>query len=211
MKAVHSLSVVLLSSVLVSMFPAYSQAQKAAESLKTFTAPDGTFSFRHSGELTDCLSKPGQNPPKNCVAYFPMCSSDAQGITVIACLAYPRNKYTNTEEFEAATFSVGIAKAETEKECIEPSGDGHQRQQTAVSAHGVTFRASEGGEGHMSQSHSWRVYNTFHNGKCYHLAVEWAMANPGVFDPPAKEITKEGWADIDRQLEEPRKSFRFLK
>jgi hypothetical protein len=55
------------------------------------------------------------------------------------------------------------------------------------------------------------VYNTFHNGKCYLLDLEWAMANPGNFDPPAKEITKEGWADIDQQLEEPRRSFRFLK
>jgi hypothetical protein len=206
------LSAAVLSGMLApALFPSYSKAQRSADSFKTFTAPDGTFSFRYSSELTDCSSKPGQVLPENCMAYFPMCSREDQDVRVITCFAYPRNKYTNTGAFEAAMFSVNVSEVETEKECVEPSDQDHKPRKTAASTHGVSFSVFEGAEGRMSQSHTWRVYSAFHNGKCYHLALDWAMANSQAFDPPAKQITKEGWADIERRLEEPRRSFRFLK
>ncbi len=113
------LSVAVLSALLAPvLFPSHSWAQKAYGSSKTFTAPDGAFTFRYSSELTDCSSKPDEILPKNCMAYFPVCGGETYDLELIACLAYPRNKYTETSAFEAATFSVGAVKAKTEKACL---------------------------------------------------------------------------------------------
>jgi hypothetical protein len=152
------LSAVVLSGLLVAVpYHSCSEAQQAADSLRTFTAPDGTFSFRYSSELTDYSSKPSEAQPDNCMAYFPMCSGEVKDAAVIACFAYPRNKYTNTGAFEAATFSVSVSEAEAEKECRELSGEDHRPRKTAESTQGVSFSVFEGDEGRMNQSHSWRI------------------------------------------------------
>ncbi len=190
-------------------------AQKGKDSLQTFTAPDGTFSFRYSRELIDCQPKgqEAQGPPKNCAAYFPVCGGETYDLTRIACFAYPRNKWSETGAFEAATFSVGVVgKIATEKDCLAvPSDHDFHAKGAATSKYGVSFSVFEAGEGAMNQSGSWRVYRAFHGGKCYQLDFDSAMANPQVFDPPANQLSSEGWNDINRKLEEPRMSFRFLK
>jgi hypothetical protein len=90
-----------------------SWAQHPADPLKTFTAPDGSFSFRYSSQLIQCQQNKQADggytwiPTENCAAYFPVCDDEvAQESTAIACFAYPKNTFTNSEVFEAATFSV---------------------------------------------------------------------------------------------------------
>lgn len=98
-----------------------SWAQSHTEALKTFTAPSGAFSFNYSNQLIRCAKNPrGENiwdPAENCSADHPTCDDDAgQRQTSIACFAYPRNKFTNTRAFEAATFSVEVVDDRTTAE-----------------------------------------------------------------------------------------------
>lgn len=89
---------------------------KAQNCTKTFNDPDGAFSF-HADSLIHCEQrKQGDDEgyywsPENCSASHPVCDDllGTQGPqTSIACFAYPRNSFTNTPAFEAATFSVEI-------------------------------------------------------------------------------------------------------
>lgn len=107
------ISALLLSVVFFVASSSPSWAQHPAETLKIFTAPDGAFSLRYSSELIQCQQKKQADggytwiPTENCAAYFPVCDDEvAQESTAIACFAYPRNKFTNSKVFEAATFSV---------------------------------------------------------------------------------------------------------
>jgi hypothetical protein len=200
----------------VALFTSGGFGQAAPDRLLTFTDPDQAFSFRYSPDLIECVHKGVKidAPAENCSAYFPVCGGEMNDdATVIACLAYPKNKYTDTGVFEAATFSIEIlSKIKGKSACLSELPDTDFKQKKpATSDHGVSFRVFEGGEGGMNQSGDWLVYRTFHLGTCYQLEFDSAMANSGVFDPPAAEITKEGWNDITQKLEQPRKSFCLLK
>jgi hypothetical protein len=146
--------------------------------------------------------------------YFPGCDGEgSQGSTPIACFAYPRNKYTNTGVFEAATFSVEVInQIATEKDCLAgPPDRNFKRRDTTATIHGVPFAVFEFGDAGMSQGVSGRVYRASHRGKCYQMGINVATANAQTFDPPARDVTKNDWHEVNSRLEQARDSFQFLK
>jgi hypothetical protein len=210
----HAAVLALVSCYL--MVPPLSWAQTHTEPLKTFTAPDGAFSFRYSNQLIRCERDPRNNPlwdpPQNCNAYHPTCDDLAdltgKGQTSIACFAYPRNEHTDTKAFEAATFSVEVVDDHTTaKSCLAGPGLEVDKHGTTT-IHGVSYAFFEFGEGGMNQGVYVELYRTFHNGKCYQLGVDEAAAAAEVFDPPAQQ---PDWREVEGTLGQARKSFRFLK
>lgn len=209
----------LLSALLLMVSAASSWAQ-SRDLPKTFASTDGVFSFRYSRQLIQCQQKKQASgdgyywiPAENCAAYHPVCDGKTgEDNTAITCIAYPRNRFTNTSAFEAATFSVEIVnQIATAQGCLAGPADQMFSARPAVRIHGVSFAVFEFGEGGMNQSVSGEVYRTFHRGRCYQLGINVAMANPGVFDPPARELTKGDRREVKSQLEQARDSFRFIK
>jgi hypothetical protein len=188
--------------------------------LETFTAPDGTFTFRYSNLLIHCQQKAQGTgdgyywtPTDTCAAYHPVCDGEAgQDSTAVACFAYPRNKFTNTGAFDAATFSVEIVNlVVTEKGCLSGPADQIFVPRRHLTIHGVSFAVFEFGEAGMNQSVSGHVYRTFHLGKCYQMGINVATASAQFFDPPERDLTKADWAEVNGRLERARDSFRFTK
>ncbi|MGP0020057.1 MAG: hypothetical protein ACLPHP_15910 [Candidatus Sulfotelmatobacter sp.] len=205
----------LVSALHLIAGAAKSQAQDSGP-LQTFTAPDGTFSFRYPSLLIHCQQKAqgySWTPAETCAAYHPVCDEEAsQESTAIACFAYPRNKFTNTGAFEAATFSVEIVnQAVTEKDCLSGPADQIFIPRPHLTIHGVSFAVFEFGEGGMNQSVGGHMYRTFHRGTCYQMGINVATASAQVFDPPERELTKADWAEVNGRLQQARDSFRFLK
>jgi hypothetical protein len=217
--AYAGISTLVLSVVFFAASSATSWAQPPADPLKTFTAPDGSFSFRYSSQLIQCQQKKQADggyswiPAENCAAYFPVCDDEVgQESTAIACFAYPKNRFTNSEVFEAATFSVEtMDRITTEKDCLSAPPDKIFVGRSGVKIQGAAFAAFEFGEGGMSQSVGGQIYRTFHGGRCYQLGINEATASAQAFDPPARELTKSDWRQVEGGLEQARDSFRFLK
>jgi hypothetical protein len=184
------------------------------DSSTTFTSPDGAFTFRHSNELIRC-EKNGSSwhPPESCVAYLPVCDEDL-GVNQksIACFAYPRNRFTNTKAFAAATFSVEVLnQIATEKDCLASPSNASKQRPNPAKIQGVSFAVFDVNDSAMNQSLNGHVYRTFHQGKCYQLGINVATANPDVFNPPARILTNDDLQEINRLLEQARDSFQFLK
>lgn len=192
-------------------------AATAQPALKTFVSPDHNFQFNYSDILMVCQKQgAGENstwvPAKNCAAYHPVCDAETpESYNAIACLAYPKNKFTDTDAFEAATFSVEILSGSTAESCRAKPADGLFEARDPILIHGVSFAAFEFGEGGMNQAVSGTMYRTFHAGKCYQLGINVATANADVFDPPAREMSKSDWNEVNGRLEQARDSFEFLK
>jgi len=210
----------LFGALFLGVCATTSWAQRPREQEKKFTAPDGTFAFRYPNLLIQCeLKKQGSGdgyfwtPPENCAAYHPVCDGDTgEDSTAIACFAYPRNRYTDSAAFEAATFSVEtVDRVLTKKGCLSGPADQIFVPRSPVTIHGVSFAVFDFGEGGMSQSVGGSIYRTFHQGKCYQMGINVATASAQAFDPPAREITKRDWHKINGRLEQARDSFRFLK
>lgn len=185
-------------------------AQGPTHPLRTYTAPDGAFAFRYSDQLLNCEQNPGQN----CSAYHSVCDgSVGQDQTSMVCFAYPRNNYTNTQAFEAATFSIEVINhGARDKDCLAmPSEQAYLTRRGNRTIRGVLFVVYEFVEGGMNQRVDGVVYRTFHRGKCYQLGINVATANAGVFDPPVREFTKNDRHEVNRRLEQARDSFQFLK
>jgi hypothetical protein len=199
----------IVALLLISVGPA-SWGQRPKHSLKTFTAPDGTFQFTYSSILTQCKLQPQRSgdgyywAQPECSAYIPLC----EGVPdqPIACIAYPHNRYTNSDTFDGATFSVEET-GENERDCLNPP-DTNAKE---IVIRGVKFRAFESADVAMNRARDARGYATFHHGKCYNLGITVVTTNAQVFDPPAKELTKKQWDEVNRRLEQARDSFRFLK
>lgn len=215
-----AISALLLSFVFFVASSSRSWGQHPADSVKTFPAPDGSFSFRYSIQLIQCQQKKqdvGDGylwvPTENCAAYFPVCDGEvAQESTAISCFAYPRNKFTNSDAFEAATFSVEtMDRITTEKDCLSGPPDQIFVGQSRVKIQGAAFAAFEFGEAGMSQGVDRHIYRAFHSRKCYQLGINEATASAQTFDPPARELTKDDWRQVEGRLEQARDSFQFLK
>jgi len=192
-------------------FAAQSAPPKPA--LKTLTSPDGTYRLSYPDILVRCLVQPQKNSwsPQTCMSYFPVCEPVDDQFTT-ACLAYPRNKHTETEAFGAAALSVGEIKAASEKDCFSGTEDVQPDDAHPMAAiRGVLFRVFKISSAGMNKSFDATLYRTFHGSKCYQLGVAVASTNAEVFDPPARELTKEDMADINGRLEQARDSFEFLK
>jgi hypothetical protein len=195
------------------------QNPQPANPLKIFTAPDGTFQFQYSDALIVCEARRQESggylwvPAEHCMAYHPVCDAlTPEQYEAIACLAYPRNKFTASPAFEAATFSVEIIKeVPTAKACaVRPDGDTFTLQ-PPIKIQGVSFTVFKLGEWGMSQNTTGTLYRTFHNGQCYQLGINDGRSTAWADTPPWRDMTEHDWTEINRVLEQARDSFRFLK
>ena len=143
------------------------------------------------------------------MAYHPVCDElfrTPGSQTAVACFAYPRNSFTNTPVFEAATFSVEIVDHRaTRKSCLTADPDVDEERSETTTINGVSFAVFRFEEGGMNQSVEGHAYRAFRNGKCYQLGINQASA---VFDPSVRE---PDWNQVKHTLEQALKSFRFLK
>jgi hypothetical protein len=196
--------------------PPLSWAQGRAEGLKTFTAPDGAFSFRYANLLTHCAKdQQGDWSPENC---FDLVCDDvvaqAEGdLKSIACFAYPRNKFTHSPAFLASTFSVEVVNdGATEKSCLAPKiSDLFEERAGTTTIHGVSFAVISFSTVGMGSGVDGRVYRTLHRGRCYQLGINDRRQSVQDFDPPVSDLTDADDREINARLEQARKSFRFLK
>lgn len=187
---------------------------------KTFTAPNGAFSFNYWEGLIHCERKnqgvgDWYRVDEMCGSYQGVCDdligSEELQIS-IACFAYPRNQFTNTQAFEAATFSIEtLDDRKTEKTCLvtEPV-EGDEKTGT-IRINGSVFTFSDFGAGGGNSGTVGRVYRTFHGGKCYQLGINEGTAQSQVFDPPASPLSDSDEKEINGRLEQALKSFKFLK
>jgi hypothetical protein len=114
--------------------------------------------------------------------------------------------------FEAATFSLEtMDRITTEKDCLSGPPDEIFVGRSSVKIQRTAFAAFEFGDGRMSQAVGGHIYRAFHGGKCYQLGINQATASAQTFDPPARELTKGDWLQVEYGLEQARDSFRFLK
>ena len=187
--------------------------------MRIFDSADGTFRFSYPQLLIHCEQRPqgaggGQYwIDEACTGYGGVCDEPAEtDYTTIVCFAYPRNEYTNTPAFEAAAFSIGLVGQDTnEKECLAGSSNWNVEQRGIAKLGGATFHFFKTSSAGMSQGIDQEIYRTFHDGKCYQLAIAIAVANPKVFDPTAKSLTKREWNQVQHSLEQARDSFVFLR
>lgn len=205
-----------LSGIVLAQNPP--RATSSRSSARTFTSSDGSFQLSYPDLLIKCEKRQqGEGyvwAQRECSAYFPTCEEALdleREKDIVVCLAYPRNKHTDTDTFEAATFSVGVEKAGNRGSCMSPKLSQIDKKKSTVTIGRVTFAAFETGEGGMSQGVGADILRTFHAGRCYELTTTTVTANPGAFDPPPREMTKADWAHVNRRLEQARDSFRFLK
>lgn len=221
MKPRHAAALALVVWSLLSL--PLSWAESHTEALKTFTAPDGAFTFSYSKQLVRCEKDPHGNdvwhPPDICSSYQGVCDGlaavDEKTQTSVVCFAYPRNKFTDTRAFEAATFSVEVVHdSKTANDCLagpqlkDPDGGGLDVDKNGTKRiHGVSFAAFNFGAGAMNQGTSVNLYRTFHNGKCYQLGIDQGSAAAQIFDPPVGE---PDCGEVERTLDQALNSFRFL-
>jgi len=223
MRSRHPAALALLSllgafCVVACATPLWAQSQ--TEPLKTFTDPDDAFSFRYSNNLIHCEQKKQGNseqlywdPGESCSAYHPVCDELLAGErhTSIVCFGYPRNKFTDTRAFEAATFSVEVVDdSTTEKSCLAGLTDADADKKGITKINGVSFSVFGLGSLGSNQSVNVDLYRTFYRGKCYQLGIDVATAAAAVFDPHARDLTDADWNEVNGTLEQARKSFRFL-
>ena len=199
-----------------------SWAQRPANGLKAFTAPNGVFQFKHSDSLIPCeRQKQGAEDdffwtPDSCAAYIPICDDQgSQGNVTIACFAYLRDEFEEKPAFGGAAFSVEkVTKVANEKDCLSESPGWVVDEKDSggtIMINGVRFKVLETDGVAKSHSMDGRLYRTFHAGQCYQLSIRWMMTNQGVFDPEVKKFTPSDWNRVNHSVEQARDSFRFLK
>jgi len=213
----------ILLALCAVVFPAFAWAQGGTAkegsqtALKTFVSPDGSFRFTYAAFLIRCELQQQAGgyvwAGDKCSAYHPVCDGETgPGITPIACIAYPRNKFTDTDAFEAATFSVETVNGiNTAEKCVADPVEGLSERRGTLDIYGVSFTVFEFGEAGMNQAVTGHIYRTFRGGKCYQLGINAASATAEVFDPPARKLSKADWQEINGRLEQARDSFEFLK
>src|ERR1700756_2123931 len=117
MKAWHLISI----PVVCVFFGALGFGQ--SHSSRTYTSPDGVFEFKYPDPLILC--KKGHQtdpqtwePDQSCGAYIPPCDDSEGSGGVVACAAYPHEKYAGTNLAAAAFVVSEIRAARTEAACL---------------------------------------------------------------------------------------------
>jgi hypothetical protein len=205
----------------------------AQTSLRTFTSSDGALQFSYSTILVDCArqvpSKPASsgvpkvfvgNPPASsipdsCQSMADVCSDLGGQVSIIACVAYPKDKFRDKPAFIAAAFFVGeVGEATTETACLQGSQNWNPDEiETAKLSkiNGVTFKVFEIGTNWAGGGQGGPVYRTFHDKKCYELSIQTAISR-GEYDPETvKEFTRQDSDEVQGRLKQALNSFKFVK
>jgi hypothetical protein len=214
----------------IILIPALAAVASAQRSRNTFTSSDGLFRFKYSNMLVDCdaTANPSQGDKSgmskmsgdhragspNPDACSGVCIGPGSEGNVMACFAYPKERYKDKPHFVAATFFVAeIQSAKTEKECLEASPNWFVISPKAgtTTINHVTFRTFEIGDNWTGHGESGPAYRTFHSGRCYELGIQTVISR-AEYDPgTVKEFTKKDQSEVEGRLRQALNSFVFLR
>jgi len=161
MKTLTVVGVVILAGAVWAQSAQREQARSQPQpALKTFTSPEGTFRLVYPELLIGCEQRQQSTGDgyywltDSCNGYGGVCDDAVQtGYIALVCLAYPRNKYTDTPAFEATAFSVGVVGLiANEADCLAGSTNWNVEEKgKAVTIGGVTFHVFRTSTAGMSQ------------------------------------------------------------
>lgn len=181
---------------------------------ETFTSDKGEFSFQYTRMLVHCRQKPSQPdswfPGPFCNAYGPVCGDTGGNYNVVACFAYPSERYKNTN-FQAAAFSVAeITNANTKGECLgEPQ---NATSAGTIKINGVRFTMYDLAGAGLGNDLDGELYMTLHHNICYALSVRMWSSDPANYDPGTITVfTDEDRRQVFEVLKQSVHSFKFLK
>ncbi len=185
----------------------------AQGNVQTFTSVDGVYQFTYPAYFVRCSQDVGSNwVPNDCVSMMPVCPQPEKTANV-ACVAYPKARYKEYPEFEAAAFSVAqLQDLTTEKDCLKLSdapGVPQDGKRTVV-INGISFKVFDEDGAAAGSGFDGRAYHAFHGGQCYELATGAAFGGTGL-EEPIKHLTKSDWKKLDESLWQVAASFKFLK
>jgi hypothetical protein len=96
-----------MKPILVCLLLSASLGAFAQGNVQTFTSPDGVYQFRYPAYFVRCSQDMRWIPwgPEDCASMMPVCPWPEKTANV-GCVAYPKARYKEYPEFEAAAFSV---------------------------------------------------------------------------------------------------------
>ena len=145
-----------------------------------------------------------------------ICSDGGREGTILACFAYPKDKFRDKPTFVAAAFFVeGIEKATTERTCLQGSqgwSPNEIEKARVARINGVAFKVFEMTDNNWAGGSQWGpVYRTFHENKCYELGIQTAMERGGYDASTIKKFTSEDRNEVQGRLKQALNSFAFLR
>jgi hypothetical protein len=203
--------------ILISLWLCAATIPLRAQTLKTFTSPDGLFRFKHSPILIDCTpvlfqANPGSSVRDACMSQGPVCHDASDHATTIACYGYPKQRFTRKPTFIAATFFVAeVAQAKTEKTCSQEPRSWVTTQSGTATIDGINFKAFAVSDNWAGGGRWGQIYRTFHRGKCYELGLETVMSRGGYDPEVVQRFTKRDQKEIETRMQQALHSFEFLK
>jgi len=212
--------VILISSVAL-LFASYVVLAQSrgpeSQELKTVTGPERIFQVRYPKLLEVCSHRDGENPdvwsPADCVADIPVCDNSGHAGEVMLCLAYPVGEFKKSE-LQAAAFAVSrIDNLRTASECTQKWPRGNTSGMRSEKIGGMKFEVAEAEESANSHLNSETIYRAFHEGACYELDLNIAIAQETAFaaeDAPRK-LTAGERQEVKNTLLQALAGFRFLK
>jgi hypothetical protein len=184
--------------------------------LATLTDPDKVFEVRYPKSLLVCSHRDGENPdvwsPESCISDIPVCDNSGHAGNVLACLAYPGDKFKGSE-VQAAAFSVSRIESLNADECGRKWARSDTANIHSEEIHGLKFQAGHAVETGNSHAADESMDRIFHKGACYELDVTVAIAQDSAFaaeDAPRK-LTSAEREQIRGALMQALNGFRFLK
>jgi hypothetical protein len=191
----------------------------AAQTLKTYQSADGVFRFHYSRILIDCspllaTGKAEAAVMDACMSQGAICEDGAEGGKTIVCLGFPKDRFPDKTEFVAATFFVAEAPAlKTEPACWKKSPDWLVTGTRTAVLHGVRFAVFDIADNWTGGGQSGPIYRTFHNGKCYELGQQTAMARRSGDDDggAVQRFTPQDAQQVSDTMKAALRSFQFVK
>ena len=147
------------------------------------------------------------------MADIPVCDNSGHAGEVLLCLAYPAGEFKKSE-LQAAAFAVSrIDNLRTASECTKKWPRSNTSRVRSEKIGGLKFEVAEAEESGNSHVNSEMIYRTFHNGACYELDVNIAIAQDSAFaseDAPRK-LTAAEREKVKVTLLQALAGFRFVK
>jgi len=204
----------------VCIFAFVSPRAERLPSLQTFTSPDGVFQFRYSPSLVTCKrdEPTREGEPGEWVHGCGLCATYDRGRNPIICVVYPRDDFKDKFQFAFAGFVVEVLEQGTTEQACFKKPDWADRDFEEVHINGIPFKFLPYGDpGYgMHIFEEGKVYRTYHHKKCYELGTRMGITASWVFEEstrrgPFKEFTKEDRNEVNSRLNEPIKTFKFLR
>src|SRR5271165_1183941 len=188
-----------------------------SKDFQTVSTPDRIFHVRYPETLEVCSHRDGENPdvwsPDICMADIPVCDNSGHAGEVLLCLAYPVGEYKKSE-LQAAAFAVSrIDNLRTASECTQKWPRSNTSRVRSEKVGGLKFEVAEAQESGNSHVNSETIYRAFHEGACYELDVNIAIAQDSAFaseDAPRK-LTAAEREKVKVTLLQALAGFRFVK